>query len=66
MNGLITYTSNFRRAALRKWKQKFGSGATYGKLIQLFEHADHKDYADHVKQLCYKKKDAGKELVMSP
>ena len=39
------------------WKQKVGSDATYGKLIQLFKHADHKDYAEDVRKLCYEKRD---------
>ena len=54
--------NHFRRDALESWKQRAGSDATYGKLIKVFECAGHKDYADHVRKLCYEKKDARYEL----
>ena len=41
----------FRREALKLWKQKFGSNATYRTLIRAFERAGYKQYADQVKQV---------------
>ena len=42
---LLYYLIFFRRAALRKWKQRHGSSATYNNLIKVFEQAG---YNDHV------------------
>ena len=38
----------FRREALKLWKQKLGSDATYNKLIRVFEHAGYKRYAENI------------------
>ena len=43
----LTYP--YRRAALQKWKQKRGSSATYGKLINVFEQAGYQGYAEMVR-----------------
>jgi hypothetical protein len=40
---------SLRRAALKLWKQKLGSGATYIRLIKVFERAGYKDLADVVR-----------------
>jgi hypothetical protein len=40
-----------RREALHIWKRKNGSGATYSKLVEIFERAGHKDYADEVRRI---------------
>ena len=45
---LITSTLDFRREALNTWKRKLGSNATYSKLIEVFERAGYKNYADSV------------------
>ena len=44
----------YRREALEKWKQKFGSDATYNNLIKVFEQAGYKNYAEIVKDLVMK------------
>ena len=44
----------YRRAALEKWKQHNGPGATYGKLIAAFEQASHKDFARAVQKVAGK------------
>ena len=46
--------NRYRRAALEKWKQYNGSGATYRKLIAAFEQADHKDFAGTVQKMAGK------------
>lgn len=58
----LSLSLSIRRAALEKWKQKFGSVATYDKLIQVFENAKYKDLADFVRKIacsgklfCYSK-----------
>jgi hypothetical protein len=40
---------SLRRAALELWKQKLGSCATYNSLIEVFERAGYKDFADVVR-----------------
>lgn len=40
-----------RRRALQIWKEKLGKSATYNKLISIFEAADHKDYADYIREM---------------
>ena len=39
---------------MEKWKQKFGSGATYNNLVKVFEQAGYKSYAEVVKDLVMK------------
>ena len=39
---------NSRREALNMWKRKLGSNGTYNKLIEVFERAGYKSYADSV------------------
>ena len=39
---------SIRRAALEKWKQHHGYGATYRNLIATFERAGHEDFANTV------------------
>ena len=54
MYGIITiyrHNISYRREALHMWKIKNGSGATYSKLIEIFERADHKNYADEVRRI---------------
>ena len=46
--------NRYRRAALEKWKQYNGPGATYRKLIAAFEQADHKDFAGTVQKMAGK------------
>jgi hypothetical protein len=41
----------YRREALHKWKSKHGLGATYSKLIGIFERAGNKDYAEKVERI---------------
>ena len=41
----------FRRAALQEWRQKLGTKATYKNLIEVFEQAGYKAYAEFVKDL---------------
>ena len=49
---IIIVSSLFtRRAALEKWKQKFGSTATYSNLIGVFERAGYQGYADTVRKV---------------
>jgi hypothetical protein len=55
--GPKVYSSTFyyRSEALITWKRKKGSSATYSKLIEIFEQAERKTYADTVRrivQLC--------------
>ena len=45
---------HLRRAALLKWKQYQGSGATYRNLIAAFERAGHQDFADTVHTIASK------------
>ncbi|MCG8622726.1 MAG: death domain-containing protein, partial [Proteobacteria bacterium] len=40
-----------RREALHIWRRKNGSGATYSKLIEAFERAKCKKYADEVRMI---------------
>ena len=40
---------SLRRAALKLWKQRHGSGATYNNLIEVFERAEYKNLADVVR-----------------
>ena len=35
------------------WKRRLGSGATYYKLISIFERADYQNYADFVKTIIH-------------
>lgn len=42
----------FRREALKKWKERLGSAATYGRLINLFQHAGYANYAHFVNHMC--------------
>ena len=39
-----------RREALKIWKQRSGSSATYKKLINIFERAGYCDYAENVRR----------------
>ena len=39
-----------RREALKIWKQRSGSSATYKKLINIFEDAGYCDYAENVRK----------------
>ena len=41
----------YRREALYTWKQRNGSKATYGELIEVFERAGYKGYADEVRKI---------------
>ena len=41
----------YRREALYTWKQRNGSKATYGELIEIFERAGYKGYADEVRKI---------------
>ena len=41
----------YRREALHIWKRKNGSDATYSKLIEAFERAKCKKYADEVRKI---------------
>ena len=41
-----------RREALGTWQQKKGNAATYASLIQAFEAAGYKGYADSVEKIC--------------
>ena len=41
----------YRREAFHIWKERLGSEATYRKLIDIFEHAGYRNYADLVKSL---------------
>ena len=41
----------FRREALYIWKRKFGSDATYQRLINVFERADFQNCAEMVKSI---------------
>ena len=50
-HALLLLLYHFRRAALQQWKQKLGSGATYNKLISVFERAGYKNYADEVRKI---------------
>ena len=36
---------------MEKWKQALGLEATYSKLIDVFEHADYRGYADTVRKI---------------
>ena len=40
-----------RREALYTWKQRNGSKATYCELIEIFERAGYKSYADEVRRI---------------
>ena len=40
-----------RREALQLWKQKLGDEATYRNLIDVFETAGYKNYADMVRSI---------------
>ena len=41
----------YRRQALRKWKERAGSNATYSNLITVFENTGNRCYADEIKKL---------------
>ena len=43
--------SYIRREALKSWKTRNGSKATYSKLIKIFELARYKSYADEVRRI---------------
>ena len=47
-----SFFDNYRRAALRKWKQRKGSEATYKNLIEVFKHAHCLQYANIVRNIC--------------
>ena len=48
-NNIILFPSlNSRREALNMWKRRLGSSGTYNKLIEVFERAGYKNYADSV------------------
>ena len=47
----VSLNNNTRRAALEEWKQKRGSEATYGNLIEVFERAGYEQCADFVRNL---------------
>ena len=49
-----TLCNYYRRAALEKWKQHNGPGATYRKLIAVFEQAGYKDFAGTVQKMAGK------------
>ena len=42
---------DYRREALHIWKRKNGSDATYSKLIEIFERAECKEYADKLRKI---------------
>ena len=50
-NIMIFLISSFRRDALQKWTQCYGSRATYRNLIAAFERADRKDFASKVYEI---------------
>ena len=50
----------YRREALQKWKQKFGSKATYRNLISVFRRAGYEGYAEHVYKILGKLTDSVK------
>ena len=50
----LTVIPAYRRAALEKWKQNFGSSATYNNLIGVFERAGYSEYASTVRHICGK------------
>ena len=41
----------YRREALYTWKQRNGPKATYSELMEIFERAGHKGYADEVRRI---------------
>ena len=41
----------FSREALKLWKQRLGSDATYTKLIGVFEHAGYKHYSENIRRI---------------
>ena len=49
---------SLRRAALKLWKQRRGSGATYNGLIEVFERAGYKNLADIVRSI------AGNHIIL--
>ena len=52
---LISIPCNYRRAALRMWKERIGSEATYQKLINIFEQTGYHNYAEIVRNIaCHK------------
>ena len=51
LNLSLSFSISIRRAALEKWKQKFGCDATYDKLIHVFENAQYKDLADFARKM---------------
>ena len=44
-------TFYLRREALHTWKQRYGSKATYSKLIKIFQQAGYQHYADEVRKI---------------
>ena len=40
--------------ALEKWKERLGSNATYGNLIDVFERAEYRGYASKVRKIVCK------------
>ena len=58
INFMIVYDHD-RREALRIWKSRLGSGATYRALIEVFFKAGKLDYADAVCSLLTLLKDSG-------
>ena len=43
----------YRREALYIWKQRNGSRATYNRLINIFEQAGYRSYADEVRRIVH-------------
>ena len=50
---LNLYPYFYRRTALQMWKRKSGPEATYKNLIDLFEQAQYKDYAETVRSVFF-------------
>lgn len=53
VSGSCIFLVTYRRAALYIWKQRLGSDATYQKLIDVFECAGYRIYADIVRNTVY-------------
>ena len=51
INSISFFLLIFRREALYIWKRKFGSDATYQRLISVFEQADFQNCAEMVKSI---------------
>ena len=55
-----------RREALRIWKQRNGSDATYSELIKVFEQAGNKNHADEVRRICDSEADDSRGSAKQP